>query len=282
MQSWSSGLHTPPPGLPLCRDRQWGEGGSNYTGGMVEAVEDRLRVAVELARAAGDLTLGYFRRPVDVVSKADGSPVTIADRGAESLIRERVAARFPRDGVLGEEFGRSEGTSGFEWVLDPIDGTMSFVRGVPLYGTLIGVMQAGRSVAGVIHMPALEETVFAWRDGGCWHEVGRREAERCRASGATRLSDSLVAMTDPNLFERHRGGSFEVLSRACQAMRGWSDCYAHLLAATGRVDAAVEPIVSAWDVAPMGVVMAEAGGAFFDWRGEARVCLLYTSDAADE
>lgn len=238
---------------------------------MIESVEDRARVAVELARAAGDLTLGYFRKGVEVVSKADGSPVTVADRGAESLIRERLAARFPKDGVLGEEFGKAEGTSGFEWVLDPIDGTLSFVRGVPLYGTLIGVMQGGRSVAGVIHMPALAETVYAWRGGGCWYEVGGREAERCRASGATRLSESLVAMTDPNLFESHRKGSFGAVSGACRAMRGWSDCYAHLLVATGRVDAAVEPIVSPWDVAPMGVIMEEAGGAFFDWRGEERV-----------
>lgn len=236
---------------------------------MHEGAAERARVAVELARAAGDLTLGYFRRPVEVQSKADGSPVTVADRGAEVLIRERLSARYPRDGVLGEEFGRTEGGSGFEWVLDPIDGTMSFVRGVPLYGTLVGVLFEGRSVAGVIHMPALDETVYAWRGGGCWHTVGGGEAARCRVSEVGSLAGALAAVTDPLLFERHRPGSFAALARRCRAMRGWSDCYAHLLVATGRADAAVEPAVQSWDVAPMPVIMEEAGGVFFDWGGGA-------------
>lgn len=238
---------------------------------MHEGAAERLRVAVELARAAGDLTLGHFRKGVAVEAKADGSPVTIADRGAERLIRERLAARYPRDGVLGEEFGHAPGTSGFEWVLDPIDGTVAFVRGVPLFGTLIGVTHGGRSVAGVIHIPALDEMVFASRGSGCWHEVGEREPQRCQAAATTSLREALVAMTDPNLFEAHRPGSFGAISRACGSMRGWSDCYAHLLVATGRADAAVEPIVSAWDVAPMPVIMEEAGGAFFDWAGGSRI-----------
>mgnify|MGYP001261761650 CR=1 FL=1 len=249
---------------------------------MRGATEERLRVAIELARAAGDLTLAYFRRRVEVETKKDGSPVTVADRGAEALIRERLAARFPRDGVLGEEFGHTPGTSGFEWILDPMDGTISFVRGVPLYGTLIGVTHAGEpgggggssaagTVAGVIHMPALDEMVYAHRGGGCWHAVGGGEPARCRASGAASLGDALVAMTDPNLFARHRPGSFGALGGACRAMRGWSDCYAHLLVATGRADAAVEPIVSVWDVAPMPVIMEEAGGVFFDWTGGGRI-----------
>lgn len=242
---------------------------------MHEEIARRLGVATELAWAAGAFTLDHFRRPVDIVTKADGSPVTIADRGAERLIRDRLEARFPGDGILGEEFGHTPGTSGFEWVLDPIDGTMSFIRGVPLYGTLIGVTQGEgarrQTVAGVIHMPALAEMVFASSGQGCWHRVGDREPTRCHASGARTLGESLVAMTDPILFERHRAGSFAALSRACRSMRGWSDCYAHLLVATGRADAAVEPIVSVWDVAPMQVIIPEAGGAFFDWAGHDRI-----------
>jgi histidinol phosphatase-like enzyme (inositol monophosphatase family) len=234
---------------------------------MPDAVAQRWRVAVELARAAGDFTLGYFRKPVEVASKADGSPVTIADQGAERLIRERVAARFPGDGLLGEEFGHAPGTSGFEWVLDPIDGTISFVRGVPLYGTLIAVTHHGRPVVGVIHMPALDEMVHAADGHGCWLELAGGEPIRCRASETASLASALVVMTDPCSFERHRAGSFAALSGVCRALRGWSDCYGHVLVATGRADAAVEPVVSVWDVAPMPVIMREAGGRFFDWRG---------------
>ena len=228
---------------------------------------DRLQTAIDLARAAGESTLATFRSVLDITTKPDGSPVTIADRNAEQLIRERLAARFPDDAILGEEFGRTPGTSGYEWVLDPIDGTVSFIRGVPLYGTLIAVLHHNRPVAGVIHMPALNETVHAARAHGCWHTVAARDPVRCRASTTNRLADALVALTDPTLFSAHRPGSFDALSRACKSIRGWSDCYAHLLVATGRADAAVEPIVSIWDVAPMGVIMEEAGGAFLDWTG---------------
>ncbi|MEZ6235042.1 MAG: inositol monophosphatase family protein [Phycisphaerales bacterium] len=232
---------------------------------------DRLQAAIDLARAAGHSTLTTFRSNLDVTSKADGSPVTIADRNAERLIRERLAARFPDDAILGEEFGRTPGTSGYEWVLDPIDGTISFIRGVPLYGALIAVLHDNRPVAGVIHMPALDETVHAARGHGCWHTVAARDPIRCHASTTARLADALVALTDPTLFNTHRPGAFDALSRACRSIRGWSDCYAHLLVATGRADAAVEPIVSIWDVAPMAVIMEEAGGAFLDWTGQQRL-----------
>lgn len=231
---------------------------------------DRLQAAIELARAAGQSTLAAFRSNLDITTKADGSPVTIADRNAEKLIREQLAARFPDDAVLGEEFGRTPGISGYEWILDPIDGTVSFIRGVPLYGTLIAVLHHNRPVAGVIHLPALDETVHAARGHGCWHTVAARDPIRCHASTTARLADALVTLTDPTLFNTHRPGAFDALSRACKSIRGWSDCYAHLLVATGRADAAVEPVVSIWDVAPMAVIMEEAGGAFLDWTGDQR------------
>ncbi len=133
----------------------------------------RLQLALGAAREAGGLTLGYFcRADLAVELKHDATPVTVADRQAEQLLRERIGQKFPADGILGEEFPELPGTSGFRWILDPIDGTKSFVRGVPLYGTLIGVEYQARSVLGVIYVPGLDECVYGSVGGGAWYERG--------------------------------------------------------------------------------------------------------------
>src|SRR5882757_2957263 len=125
-------------------------------------IAERLQFAVEIAREAGDGTLRYFRRlDLAVERKADQSPVTVADRSAEELLRQRIGDRFPNDAIIGEELGEKAGQSGFQWILDPIDGTKSFIHGVPLYTTLIAVLRDGEPVAGVIHAPAVGETVYA-------------------------------------------------------------------------------------------------------------------------
>ena len=133
-------------------------------------LQPRLALAVEAARGAGRVTLEYFRRnDLDVELKCDDTPVTAADRRAELYLRERIAAAFPQDGILGEELAEQPGTSGFRWILDPIDGTKSFIHGVPLYSTLVGVEFEGRSILGVIHVPALDESVYAARGLGAWY-----------------------------------------------------------------------------------------------------------------
>ncbi len=231
--------------------------------------DTRLAAAVELAREAGRLTLKYFRRQDYAVDrKKDGSPVTTADREAEQLISRAVRTRFPADGFLGEEFGQRPGTSGYRWVVDPIDGTASFIHGVPLYGTLIGVEKDGVAVAGVIFMPALDEMVYAATGRGASHVDASGDPRPAKVSGIGRLRDGMVCITSFDYFTKSgREAEFHALCRACRSMRGWSDCYAHVLAATGRIEAVVEPMVHAWDVAATIPIIREAGGAFTDWSG---------------
>jgi fructose-1,6-bisphosphatase/inositol monophosphatase family enzyme len=155
-----------------------------------------LDFALQAARRAGEIVMPYFEGGVGVEIKGDGSPVTLADRGAEQELRRMIRERFPADGVLGEEFGELPGTSGRRWVLDPIDGTKAFVRGVPLFGVLIGLEEGGEAVAGVVSMPALDEFVYAARGEGCWWLPSGRQAgsppRRARVSALAPLADGLV------------------------------------------------------------------------------------------
>src|SRR4030095_743822 len=144
-------------------------------------IASRLQLALSAGKAAGQLTLKYFQQDnLAVERKSDASPVTIADRSAEQLLRERIAAGFPRDGILGEEFGRTDGTSGFTWILDPIDGTKSFISGVPLYGTMVGVEHEGKALAGLVYIPGLNEGVYASAGQGTWYFRGDGPPTRCQ------------------------------------------------------------------------------------------------------
>jgi len=232
-------------------------------------LDARLAAAVSFARAAGDITLGYFQSDrFKVETKLDGTAVTTADREAEQHLRKQIAAAFPDDGVLGEEFGEQPGSSGFRWILDPIDGTASFVCGVPLYGTLIGVELGTEVVAGVIHLPAMNEMVYAAAGSGAWHVVGGKEPARARVSKIATLEKSVVCSTGYEYFVREgRPELFAALAAGVGKYRGWSDCYSHVLAATGRVEGVVEPTIRSWDVAPAMIVMREAGGRFTDFSG---------------
>ena len=215
---------------------------------------------VALARAAGDATLEWFQRAnLDVDAKEDGSPVTEADRAAERMIRETLADRYPTDTVVGEEEGITEGSSERRWIIDPIDGTQAFVRGVPLYSTLVAVEDADGVVAGAIHLPALRETVFAGRGLGCFHNGGR-------------TSVSSVADLEEFVFSASGYGYFpkEMLDRlhaSPMRLRTWGDAYGYALVATGRIEAMADPVVDVWDLAPMMVIIPEAGGVFSDLDG---------------
>jgi histidinol phosphatase-like enzyme (inositol monophosphatase family) len=230
-----------------------------------------LEFAVTAARQAGALALGYFQSDVAVETKGDGSPVTLADRQAEQELRALIAEAYPADGVLGEEFGDRPGTSGRRWVLDPVDGTQSFIRGVPLWGVLLALEERGEAVLGVVYLPALDEMVYAARGHGCWWLPAGRPLgaapRRARVSPVARLADGLTVMTSYDHFART--GRTALLERILRATRtrGWSDCYAHVLVATGRAEAAVEPEMNVWDSAPLLPILREAGGAFTDWKG---------------
>jgi histidinol phosphatase-like enzyme (inositol monophosphatase family) len=216
---------------------------------------DLLDFAVDLVREAGDFTLGYFKSiGLDVEHKDDGSPVTEADTGAERLLRERIAARFPDDAVLGEEEGDTAGSSGRQWVIDPIDGTMAFTHGVGLYSNLLYLEDEHGPAIGVIGLPALDEIVFAGRGLGCFFN-----GEPCHVSSRTTLADSYLTTCGFDYWSK------DLLARAHAApihLRTWGDGYGYALVATGRVDAMVDPVIKYWDIAPCQVINPEAGGRF--------------------
>ncbi len=231
--------------------------------------EAELDFAVETAWIAGQLTLEFFRLGVETELKSDLTPVTEADRGAEELIRSRIAETFPDDSIVGEEFGAGGGTGDSEsaaernWYVDPIDGTRSFVRGVPLYGILIGLEVKGRVEVGVAHFPGIGETVAAASGHGC--TLNGEPAQVCTTAS---LAESYVSFGDPGLFvdAHHRKAWKRMMERTAYRV-GWSDAYGHALVATGRLELMVDPQMSAWDCGPFPVILREAGGYFGDWDG---------------
>lgn len=231
---------------------------------MPTELRELLDFANQIAVHAGKITLHHFQRDLVIDHKADESPVTVADREAEAYLREAIRGRYPGHAVLGEEEGLS-GAPGatYRWVLDPIDGTRSFIRGVPLYGVLVGVLREGEPVAGVVHMPALGETVSAARGLGCaWNK------RPCRVSTARTLRESLVVGTVAHGYEAYgKGEAFQRILAATGLFRTWGDCYGYVLVATGRAEAALDPVMNVWDAAALLPILTEAGGTYTDWQG---------------
>lgn len=223
-----------------------------------------MEAAAQLAWAAGRATLAHFQTGVAEEMKPDATPVTVADREAEEIIRLGLEQAFPQDGVLGEEFGEVTGSSGRCWIIDPIDGTKSFVRGVPLFGVLLGLEdEEGEMVVGAVYLPGLDELVHAARGLGCWWN-GRVS----RVSRIEKLSEACVCYTSSRSFaQRHRDHVFDDLAGKVGLLRGWGDCYGHLLVATGRAEIMLDPVLSPWDCAPLVPILQEAGGTFTDWNG---------------
>jgi histidinol-phosphatase len=222
-----------------------------------------LEAVQEVARLAGDVALGHYRAALTVETKPDGSPVTIADRGAEHAARVWLASRFPDDGIEGEEFGESAGTSGRRWIIDPIDGTKSFVRGVPLWGTLVALADGDSVLAGAAYFPALGEMLAAAPSEGCWWN-----GQRARVSATGTLPDSTVLVTDDRRF-RSTGlrDGWRALGERSGIARTWGDCYGYLLVATGRAEVMVDPVVNPWDIACFLPIIEEAGGVLTDLSG---------------
>lgn len=234
-------------------------------------LSDRCTFAIEAARAAGRSTLALFRHAeLDVTTKGDGTDVTAADRTAERLLRDRIQQRFPDDAIVGEEYEDVAGTSGWRWVIDPIDGTTSFIHGVPLFGTLLAGMRGDETEIGVVVIPALDEFVFAERGKGAWSASGDGPVAPARVSATRDLGRATVLVTSTDYFDdAGRSEHYRRVAARCRHVRGWGDAYAYLLLATGRADAVVEPAISIWDIAPMPAIIEEAGGRYSDWSGAA-------------
>lgn len=218
---------------------------------------------LELARASGDFIRPLFgRRDLPVEAKSDQSPVTYADRGAEELMRRMIKTTFPTHGILGEELGPENLDAEFVWVLDPVDGTKSFVTGVPLFGTLIGLLHHGQPVLGCIHQPILQQLVIG--DGRTTTLNGAPVC--CRPT--TRLADSTLLTCDWLTPAQYQNGpAFDRLAKSAKLCRTWGDAYAYLLLATGWADVVADPIMNPWDIAALVPVIRGAGGVISDWHG---------------
>ena len=234
---------------------------------------ERLDFAIRVAADAGELILKHYQASslkVDV--KSDSSPVTVADRGAEQLIRDRIGERYPEDGVLGEEFDDKASMNGYRWILDPLDGTKSFIHGVPLFGTLIGLEFGDQVVLGVCRFPALDEVVFAAEGQGTWWQIGKGEPRRSRVSNVSDLSAALFCTTTITGWQSAgQDAAFQKLCQTVGRTRGWGDCYGHILVATGRAEIMVDPRLNEWDAAALVPIAQEAGGHFVDWEGNVSI-----------
>ena len=232
-------------------------------------MEDLIDFARDLALTSGKLIRGYFEEALgggglEVMRKADRTPVTQADREAEAVMREMIMERFPEHQVLGEEGGSDgPGDAEYRWILDPIDGTKSFIHGVPLFGTLIALVERGTPVIGVINLPATGEMMI-----GAKGKPTTVNGRPVRVRETSRLSEATVLFTDlPNMSELGHGPALEGLGRDVGLMRGWGDCYGHFLVAAGRADAMIDPELNVWDVAALKPCVEGAGGRLTDLAG---------------
>ncbi|MEW6234904.1 MAG: inositol monophosphatase family protein [Candidatus Omnitrophota bacterium] len=227
-------------------------------------MKELLAFAIEMAENAGKIILQYYQKEIQVDSKPDNSPVTIADRSAEEFLRAEIGKRFPDDAILGEEFGVKDGHSGFRWILDPIDGTKSFVRGVPLFGCMIALERDGKSLLGVVRFPVLGDTIAALSGEGCF-----LNGNRCRASQTREVSKASIMMQPPNAIMRYQGEKALLrLLRDTGVQYTYADCYGFLLVAAGRADAIYEPKMNIWDTAPLFPIIEEAGGRISSLDGD--------------
>lgn len=229
----------------------------------MKSFDRALDVCLSAVHDAGRLTLGYFGSEVETSDKADDSPVTVADVKAEELIRARLEAAFPDHGIVGEEHGESRPEASARWFIDPIDGTKSFMRGVPLYAVLLGLELEGTVVVGAAYFPALDEMLYAAKGGGAF-----LNGRRVRVRDTTELGRAMVSFTDAASFARHgRERAWRRVMEASYHRPGWSDAYGHALVASGRVEVMLDPVLNAHDAAPFGVILPEAGGYFGDFAG---------------
>ncbi len=216
---------------------------------------------MDAAYLAGRRTLAYYQTGVRPDLKADHTPVTIADRESEAILRRRIEQSFPTHAILGEEEGETAGDESFRWIVDPIDGTKSFVAGVPLYGVLVGVEVEGTPRVGVIYLPAVDQMVAAADGLGC-----TCNGRPCHVSDVNQLADALL-VTSSVTSAQQRSDAFHRLTAATKLQRTWGDAFGYALVATGRAEIMLDAALSPWDCAPMVPILREAGGHFSDWTG---------------
>ncbi|HYF65783.1 MAG TPA: inositol monophosphatase family protein [Herpetosiphonaceae bacterium] len=229
------------------------------------SLNELLAVATEAAYLGGRRTLAYFNAGVAVQTKADSTPVTLADQEAEQVIRERIARSFPSHAIIGEEGGETAGDAAYRWIIDPIDGTKTFIHGVPFYGVLVGVEVAGQAAVGAVYLPAFDEMLAAADGLGC-----RWNGREARVSTVADLAEATLLVTSVT-GAMERSDAYERLAARTRLQRTWGDCYGYVLVATGRAEIMLDPAMNPWDCAPLLPILREAGGHFTTWDGEATI-----------
>lgn len=227
--------------------------------------------AQAIAKEAGDMAMDYFRQPqhLQTTYKPDHSPVTVADQAIEYFLRQHIQNTFPDHDILGEEYGKQAGRQSLRgkpadylWILDPIDGTRSFAHGIPVFGVQVALIYRQQPIIGVIHLPALQEHIAAAEGQGCFWN-----GEKAHVSTNADVERLLVHVHEREL-AREQAMALGPWLQQVEHERNWGDCYSFVLAATGRVELAMDPRMQIWDSAPLPVLMKEAGGVFFDWQGQ--------------
>jgi len=224
-----------------------------------------LDFTTQLAYRAGRITLGYFNTGIRPDYKADDTPVTAADRAAEEFIRGEIEKAYPTHAIVGEEFGTAtpKDESTFKWFIDPIDGTKSFLRGVPLYAVLLGLEIEGVIQVGAAYYPGTDEMLCAADGLGAWWN-----GKRAHVSDVDTFDRAWFCYTSHHAFEKRDPTLWKRISDAAYVLRGWSDAYGYLAVATGRAEVMLDPIMADWDCGPFPVIFREAGGFFGSWNGE--------------
>ncbi len=225
--------------------------------------EELLEEAVDICDRAAQLAYSYFRQALLIEMKENNTPVTIADKKTEEMIRSELSKAFPEHGLWGEEFESHATDAEFVWTIDPIDGTRSFIRGIPLFGTLLGLLHKGEPVIGVMVLPALDETYTAAKGLGAFCD-----GVQLHVSSVKSLESSLVAHGDLNCWEDIGKQQYlTALQNKAELVRGYTDCFGHAMVARGAIDAMIDPLVSIWDIAPLACIIKEAGGEYFALNG---------------
>jgi myo-inositol-1(or 4)-monophosphatase len=223
---------------------------------------EMLEFARSLAHASGEIIRRYYRAGYQVEWKADESPVTVADRQAEEVMRGLIAQAYPTHGVLGEEYGDYRPDAAYRWVLDPIDGTKAFVSGTYLFGTLIALLKEGRPVLGIIHQPIVGDLLVGTRAAAWLND------QPVRVSACDRIEDAILLTTDHwGVFAYQDGRAFESLTRRARRYNNWGDCHGYFLVATGGAHIMMDPIMNPWDVLALVPIIEGAGGRITDWYG---------------
>lgn len=223
--------------------------------------------ARNVAKKGGEQTLEYFRKSIKIEHKEDESPVTIADRMAEEVMRTEIADHFPEHGILGEELGHTNPDHRVQWILDPIDGTISYIHGVPLYTTLVGITIDNKPAVGVIYAPALDEMC----DGAVGHG-SYFNGEACSARNTNKFEEATLLTTDLTHIQQYGyEPQFYELHSRCRYYRTWGDAYGHMMVATGRADIMLDPVLNIWDAAALLPVVSESGAVFTGLNGEHRI-----------